>query len=418
MTTTSVPPDSVTRPAAAAALTPSPASSLLTPALLLLGATNALAMLSFYLLLTVVPTYALTLGLGGVGAGTVAGAMMLAAVAAEVVAPKIIGRFGYRTAICGGLLLLGLPAFALNATGGLLQIMAVSGIRGAGFGLLVVAVGGLAASVLPADRRGEGLGLIGVSSSLPAVAGLPLGVFLIDRIGYPGLFAAGAVVAVAGAMTAAFLPSGSSSTTRSAGMPAVLKVPRLRRLALIFTAVAMASSVVATFLPAAADSVSTTAVASALLLYTVTAAAARWAAGRLIDRHGPGRFVAPSVGASAAGLAAFAWTSSPALLWLAAVLFGVGFGTAQAATSTAMFDHARPAQYAAVSAVWNLAFDTGLGVGAAAFGILASHTGYPAGFIATAGVVLLTLILLRAQPRAITSLAPQLVPSTNHLMNA
>jgi predicted MFS family arabinose efflux permease len=94
-------------------------------------------------------------------------------------------------------------------------------------------------------------------------------------------------------------------------------------------------------------------------------------------------------------------------------LFGVGFGTAQAATSTAMFDHARLAQYAAVSAVWNLAFDTGLGVGAATFGILASHTGYPAGFIATAGVVLLTLILLRAQPRAIRSRAPQLVPSSS-----
>jgi len=79
MTTTSAPPDSATQPVAAAALTPSPASSLLTPALLLLGATNALAMLSFYLLLTVVPTYAVTLGLGGVGAVTVAGAMMLAA---------------------------------------------------------------------------------------------------------------------------------------------------------------------------------------------------------------------------------------------------------------------------------------------------------------------------------------------------
>ena len=84
MTTTSVPLDSATRPAVAASLTPSPPSSLLTPALLLLGATNALAMLSFYLLLTVVPTYAVTLGLGGVGAGTVAGAMMLAAVVGAV----------------------------------------------------------------------------------------------------------------------------------------------------------------------------------------------------------------------------------------------------------------------------------------------------------------------------------------------
>jgi predicted MFS family arabinose efflux permease len=416
MTTTSALPDSAPQPVAAAALTPSPASSLFTPALLLLCVTNALAMLSFYLLLTVVPTYAVTLGLGGVGAGTVAGAMMLAAVAAEVVAPKIIGRFGYRTAICGGLLLLGLPAFALHATAGLLPIMAISGIRGAGFGLLVVAIGGLATTVLPADRRGEGLGLIGVSSSLPAVAGLPLGVFLIDRIGYPGLFAAGAVVALAGALTAAFLPAGSS-TTRPAGMAAVLKVPRLRHLALIFTAAAMAASVLATFLPAAADSVSTTTVAAALLLYTAAAAAARWAAGRLIDRHGPGRFVAPSVAASAAGLAAFAWTSSPTVVCIAAVLFGVGFGTAQAATSTAMFDYARPAQYAAVSAVWNLAFDTGLGVGAAAFGLLASHTGYPAGFIATAGVVLLTLVLLRAEPPASWTRTPQLVPSTSQLTN-
>jgi predicted MFS family arabinose efflux permease len=71
-----------------------------------------------------------------------------------------------------------------------------------------------------------------------------------------------------------------------------------------------------------------------------------------------------------------------------AVLLGAGFGVAQNASLTLMFDRVSAAGYDMVSAVWNLAYDAGMGLGAAGFGAVASRTGYPAAFALT-GVVIL-----------------------------
>jgi predicted MFS family arabinose efflux permease len=47
-----------------------------------------------------------------------------------------------------------------------------------------------------------------------------------------------------------------------------------------------------------------------------------------------------------------------------------------------------------VSAVWNLAYDAGMGIGAAGFGLLAAHTGYPAAFVLTAIMLPVPLLLV------------------------
>jgi predicted MFS family arabinose efflux permease len=44
-----------------------------------------------------------------------------------------------------------------------------------------------------------------------------------------------------------------------------------------------------------------------------------------------------------------------------------------------------------VSAVWNLAYDAGLGLGAAGFGVVAARAGYAAAFGITAGLMLVAL---------------------------
>jgi hypothetical protein len=59
-----------------------------------------------------------------------------------------------------------------------------------------------------------------------------------------------------------------------------------------------------------------------------------------------------------------------------------------------MYDRVAEAAYGAVSAMWNLAYDGGMGLGAAGFGVLASHTGYPGAFALTA--VVLPVVLAAA----------------------
>jgi predicted MFS family arabinose efflux permease len=80
-----------------------------------------------------------------------------------------------------------------------------------------------------------------------------------------------------------------------------------------------------------------------------------------------------------------------------AVLFGAGFGVAQNASLTLMYSRVAEPGYSMVSAVWNLAYDAGMGLGAAGFGLLAASTGYPAAFVATA--VLFPAVLLVAGQR-------------------
>jgi predicted MFS family arabinose efflux permease len=379
------------------------AEPLLTRPLVVVCAVNFTAMLAFYLLLTVVPSHAAAAGLGSVGAGVTAGAMMLAAVAAELAAPQLIGRYGYRATLAAGLVFLGGPALGLPVVTRLTGLTAISVVRGVGFGLVVVAIGGLAATVVPASRRGEGLALLGVSSNLPAVVGLPLGVVLMNGIGFTGVFAVGAVAALAGAMIALAAPSLRIEQAWSTPLGPVLRLPQLRQSVVVFLGMAAGSSLLGSFLPTAATSLDHDTVAAALLLFTGTATVTRWYTGRLADRVGAIRLIAPAVVTSAVGMSGLVWLANPVAVILAAAVFGLGFGAAQAATSTAMFQAAMRNQYAAVSAVWNVAYDLGLGLGPVAFGLVAIYTGYPAGFAGCAALLLLTLILYRRPAAGPTS---------------
>jgi predicted MFS family arabinose efflux permease len=57
-----------------------------------------------------------------------------------------------------------------------------------------------------------------------------------------------------------------------------------------------------------------------------------------------------------------------------------------------MFDHLPASDYGTASALWNFAYDAGMGVGAAAFGLVAVHTGFPAAFAFTAAVMAAALV--------------------------
>ena len=73
-------------------------------------------------------------------------------------------------------------------------------------------------------------------------------------------------------------------------------------------------------------------------------------------------------------------------------LFGAGFGIIQNASMATMLNRVAPSGYGAVSAIWNLAYDLGLGTGAFGFGLVATRTGYPPAFAITAALVLVALV--------------------------
>jgi predicted MFS family arabinose efflux permease len=75
-----------------------------------------------------------------------------------------------------------------------------------------------------------------------------------------------------------------------------------------------------------------------------------------------------------------------------AAVFGAGFGLLQNATLALMYTRTDRTGYDAVSAIWNAAYDAGMGAGAIGMGLVAASLGYPATFLLTAALVIPALI--------------------------
>jgi MFS family permease len=383
---------------------------LLTYPLLLRFAITLGASTSFYLLLSVVPVYAA--GAGQNAAGLTTGALMFATVAGELVTPRLTARYGYRVALAAGLILLGAPALALTASASLPMILAVCVVRGLGFAITVVAGGAITASLIPAQRRGEGLALAGVVSGVPALAALPLGVWLTGHLGYAPVFAAGAVSALAAlaaipgmpgrvraAAPACRGPQPGAESAPPMGVLASLRTAALLRPAIVFAATTIAAGVVVTFLPLAVTRGSAGLVAVALFAQPAAATVTRWLAGRHGDRHGPAGLLIPGLIAAALGMLVLTLTSVPVAVVGGSLIFGAGFGVAQNASLSLMYERVPASGYDAVSALWNLSYDAGMGLGAVGFGLLAGATGYPVAFAITGVAMLAALVPARRDLR-------------------
>jgi MFS family permease len=395
---------------------------LVTYPLLLRFATMLGSSVSFYLLLSVVPLYARAAA-GGSAPGLATGALMVATVAGELVTPRLAAACGYRLTLGAGLILLGAPSLALAGPARLDTILAVCAVRGLGFGIMVVAGGSLTVTLIPAERRGEGLALSGLVSGVPALTALPLGVWLAGRIGYPLVFTIAAAAALAALAAVPGLPGRRPSSPRSAsrlsagrrtvsrlsagpaghqapsrpatarplGVLAALRTPALLRPGIVFAFTTIAAGIVVTFLPIADHRATGGFIALALFAQTASSTLSRYVSGWYSDRHGPARLIIPALVTASSGMLLLTATRMPATVLAGCVLFGTGFGIAQNTTLALMYTRVPASGYAAVSAVWNIAYDAGMGLGAAAFGLLADGTGYPAAFAITAAAMLAAL---------------------------
>ncbi len=151
-------------------------------------------------------------------------------------------------------------------------------------------------------------------------------------------------------------------------------------------------------------------VPAALFLQPAASTLGRWFAGRIGDRRGQTRLLVPGVALSVLGMAAMAATASSALVVAGATAFGVGFGVLQNATLSLMYARVPAAGFGAVSALWNAAYDVGMGAGAIAVGFLVAGLGFGPAFLLTAASMLPALVLARRESEPETDL-PHTVPS-------
>ncbi|GAA5155216.1 MFS transporter [Microbacterium pseudoresistens] len=353
----------------------------------------------YSLLMPVAPLWAVRGGADEAGAGFVTGVFMLFTVLVQLCVPAVLRRFGWTPVLITGLALLGLPSPLHLVSGELWWILLISAVRGAGFAVLTVCGASAVAELVEPARRGRAIGVFGLGIAAPQVLLLPAAPWLAEHLGFWFVFALGAVPVLG---IAAAVPLGR----RLDGLPphpdpaqeahhGVRRYLGLIPPMFVLLGVTLAGGALITFVPQL--SVPAVVVTVGLLLLTGLAALTRWGIGHLADRWGAQRLLWPFVIVTAGGMAltASAVLDQPDTWRLLGgmALVGIGYGALQNLTLAASFSAVARRDQVVASAVWNIGFDTGTGVGAVVVGMIASALSLSPALLIAAGLSLLTLPL-------------------------
>ncbi|WP_129789759.1 MFS transporter [Promicromonospora panici] len=375
---------------------------------------SLLGFAGYALLLPTAPLWATRRGADEGGAGLVNAVLMLATVAFQTTVPWALRRWGWRTTLVIGVLLLGLPSFALVLTDQLAGILAVSAVRGAGFAIVTVCGASAIAELVDAARRGRAIGVYGLAVAGPQLVLVPSAAWIAESVDFRVVFVVGALPALAVPFAAALgrrldeITRRAEAVSRDAGdEPRHTRGRVLLALvlpSLVLLAVTTPGGALLTFAPQFRHGAQVAVLG--LLGFTAAAALSRLLIGAPADRFGPRRFVPPLLVLSAGGLVLCAWSLAETgpgagVLAVGMTVVGVAYGSLQNLTLVSAFAAVPDRDRSVASAVWNIGFDTGTGLGSLVVGFIAAGTSFSVGLATTAVLcVLIAVVALVAPARA------------------
>jgi predicted MFS family arabinose efflux permease len=373
----------------------------------------------YAVLLTVAPLWAVEGGATTAGSGLVNGVLLLFTVLTQLLVPRALRAFGWGPVLAVGLVLLGVPGVLMSLHDGLGVILALSAVRGVGFGVLTVTGSAAVAALVGAERRGEAIGAYGLAVAAPNLVLLPAGPWIAESVGFWVAFTVSALplVGIPAALRLASAlrlsaPDLHPGTTAASDPddPESAAYRRLLRPMLLLLVVTLAGGALITFTPQMVGSTSVAAIG--LLLMGLSAALSRWRIGVLADRHGAQRFLVPLVVLTGAGMALVAWSiASPGSVrvgsfLVAMFLVGLSYGGLQNLTLVISFAAVSRRHHNLASAVWNVGFDAGTALGSVAVGVIAGLTSFSTALLAAGAIAVATLPLAAWRPADVDAHGP------------
>jgi MFS family permease len=343
----------------------------------------------FYLLLPTLPLFIKKLGGSELQVGLVAGAFTLSAVIFRPLVGGMLDRYGRRPFIVWGLLFFALSMYMYDWIGGIVILLAIRIFHGMSWAFSTTAVGTAITDIIPTARRGEGMGWYGMAMTVAMAIGPMLGILIVQNQSFHNLFLFAAGLSVA-ALILAFITKIPFQPKASAGKMAFFEKSVLSvTIAIFFLAVAYGG--ITTFLPLFAESIKVNA-GTFFLVYALALTLTRPIAGKLSDRHGEAYVIIPSLIVTILALLVLSYSNGLVGVIVAAILHGIGFGSAQPALQAATLRLAHPDRKGIANASFFTAFDLGIGLGAIILGWISQYTGYQALF--TVGAVSVAVSLL------------------------
>jgi len=361
---------------------------------ILICLSNFFVFLGFQMTLPTIPLFVENLGGNDQLIGVVVGIFTFSALLIRPYAGHALESKGRRFIYLVGLGIFVLSTGAFGIAGGLVFLFILRIIQGVGWGLSTTASGTIATDLIPPKRRGEGMGYYGLSGNLALTMGPTLGLALVGYLSFTQLFLiCGVLGAVAIALSSRirFKPVEPGTTTNHKKLDLYEKTALPPSILLLFITVTFGG--IASFLPLYTVKKGIEGIEWYFLLYAIALLISRTFAGKLYDQKGH-RFVFPAGSIMImAAMILLAWVPNSTILYLAAIIYGLGFGTVQPALQAWSVQNSPISRRGMANATFFSFFDLGVGMGAIVFGQIAFYLDYHSIYIASAISVFIAILL-------------------------
>ncbi|MBS4197026.1 MFS transporter [Lederbergia citri] len=344
----------------------------------------------FYMLYPTLPLFIKQIGGNESHVGLAMGTFMLSAVILRPIIGGMLDRFGRRFFIIGGLLFFAVAMYMYEWTSGIIVLIVLRILHGMSWGVSTTSMHTAITDLIPKTRRGEGLGWSGMAMTLAMAIGPMLGIWVSEKLSYHTLFTFGAGLTIA----ALLLTFGAKMPFNP--QPGPKRIEIFEKSVLPITAsvffLFFAYGSITTFVPLFAESIKVNS-GTFFLVYALTLLLVRPIAGKLSDRYGEAFIIVPALAVTILALIALGFSTGLFGVIVSAVLFGIGFGSAQPALQAATISLVRPERIGVANASFSTATDLGIGLGAIILGWVSQHSSYQMLFTVSAVAVTFSLLL-------------------------
>ncbi|MBQ6550961.1 MAG: MFS transporter [Lachnospiraceae bacterium] len=367
------------------------------------------ASLSYFLIHTLVTSYALSFGAELAAAGSAVGAFSIAAMVIRPFSGFFADRLNKKLLLAATTALMGLACVLYSFCHSVGMLFFIRIFHGIAFGVNGTVNIALAVEYIPKSRTGEGLGYYGVGQVASQIIGPPLGLAIKNLVGFNMLFIGDAVCTVGAAVLFFILFQYRHTEKRSLSLKELFPhkegnsrfkdvIDSLLAVECIFYALmgglfSMGNNIVNSFMVVLGD---TRGIANISYFFTVNAITLfvlRMTVGKVLDRTKLIIVVAASMVTGALSMALVGWGGTLVPILAAAVIKAFGNIGGQVSLQSACVKKVDAARVGVATSTYYIGADIGNGFGPIWGGVAAEKYGVGSPFFIMAGIFILGAVL-------------------------
>lgn len=368
---------------------------------------NLLTSIMHFLLFTSLPLYAKELGGSNFYAGLVTSIYSFSALFFRPLFGNFMDKSGRKIVLIIGTLISIVVSLSYNFVYSVSLLLVLRFINGIGFSANSTTSGAVVGDLIPASRLSEGIGVFGVSTTIANAIGPALGLYIINRSGYPMLFAFVMIVGIISFIGTWFLNYEKDTERKLPGSFKHLSVitkkqnnevkksqifePTSILPSAVMFFLAMGACTITTFIPAYALSLGIENIGMFYTLYASSTMASRVFVGKYADRYGVQKVFVPGASIVFLSYLVLAFFKSFYMILFAGILYGFGYGIVFPVVNAIVMKLCPPERRGVASATFFSAMDIAMSLGGAIWGVVSDVAGYKAIFLGASAFTVIAI---------------------------